>query len=109
MKMIIAVIQDQDAHDTAGALVAGGYRSTRLSSTGGFLRSGNTTLLIGVEDNKVDEVCAIIREVCQARTQIVNPITPMATTLETFTGFPVEVVVGGAIIFVLDVERFERA
>ena len=109
MKMISAVIQDQDSHEAAGALVAAGFRSTRLSSTGGFLRSGNTTLLIGVEDKKVEEVCQIIRDVCQSRTQVVNPVTPMASTLESFTSFPVEVVIGGAIIFVIDVERFERA
>ncbi|NLN84191.1 MAG: hypothetical protein GX138_07555 [Firmicutes bacterium] len=109
MKMVIAVIQDQDAHEAAGALVAAGFRSTRLSSTGGFLRSGNTTLLIGVEDEEVDKVCEVIREVCQARKQVVNPITPMASTLDTYSSFPVEVVVGGAIIFVLDVTRFERA
>ncbi|MCE5197262.1 MAG: cyclic-di-AMP receptor [Negativicutes bacterium] len=109
MKMVIAVIQDQDARKAADALVAGGFRSTRLSSTGGFLRAGNTTLLIGVEDKQVEEVCQIIRNECEARTQIVNPITPMASTIESFSTFPVEVVVGGAIIFVIDVERFERA
>ncbi len=104
MKLILAIIQDEDAPATLQALVERGYRVTRIASTGGFLRQGNTTLLIGVEDHQVPEVVEILRRCCRTRTSYL-PVAVEATGL--LQAHMIEVEIGGATIFVLDVERFE--
>ena len=104
MKLILAIIQDEDAPTTIQALVDRGHRVTRIASTGGFLRQGNTTLLIGVEDLRVPEVIEILRRCCRTRTSYL-PVAVEATGL--LQAHMIEVEVGGATIFVLDVERFE--
>ena len=78
------------------------------SSTGGFLRIGNTTVFCGVDDDKVDEVIQLIRESCPNRTQFVTPLPPVMEPGEVHIPTPIEKHVGGATIFVLDVERFEK-
>jgi uncharacterized protein YaaQ len=109
VKLIVAVIQDKDSMRLIEALVEGGYRATKLASTGGFLREGNTTLLIGVEEDQVDDLIAIVKKTCRSREQLVTPISPVGGPTDLYVPYPVEVVVGGATIFVLDVERFEKA
>lgn len=109
MKLIVAVVQDKDAIKLVEALVEKGHRATKLASTGGFLKEGNTTLLVGTEDNKVKEVVSVIKSVCKSREQLVTPLTPVGGPADSYVPYPVEVVVGGATIFVLDVEHFERA
>ena len=110
MKMIVAVVQDKDSIKLLERLIEGGYRATKLASSGGFLKAGNTTLLIGVEQEKVSTVIDIIKETCHSREQLVTPMSPVGTSgSESFLPFPVEVVVGGATIFVLNVEEFHRA
>lgn len=64
MKLIIAIIRDEDSDPASQALVEAGFRVTRIASTGGFLRRGSTTLMIGVEDEKVDEAIQVIQENC---------------------------------------------
>lgn len=109
MKMVVAVVQDKDSIRLLESLVSEGYRATKLASTGGFLKSGNTTLLIGVEDKKVNHVIEIIKDTCHSREQLITPMSPVGTSgTESFLPYPVEVVVGGATIFVLDVESFHR-
>jgi uncharacterized protein YaaQ len=108
MKLIIAVIQDKDAPKLLENLVQKGFRATKLATTGGFLREGNSTLFIGTENEKVDEVMRIIEKVCQSREQLVTPLTPVGGPAESFVPFPVEVMIGGATIFVVDVERYEK-
>ena len=90
------------------ALLEREYRATRLHSSGGFLRQSNATVLVGVEDGRVDDVVGIVRESCRARTQVVNPMPPLMEPGEFFMPYPLEVEVGGATVFVLPVERFER-
>ncbi|MCL2547756.1 MAG: cyclic-di-AMP receptor [Symbiobacteriaceae bacterium] len=109
MKLIIAVVQDQDVQKANGALISAGFRTTRFASSGGFLRSGSTTMLVGVEDDQVTTACDILKSVCQARTKMVTPMTPMAGSVDSFIPFPVEVVVGGVNLFVVNIERYERA
>ena len=107
MKLIVAIINNDDANAVMNGVTKAGYSATRLSTTGGFLRAGNVTLLLGVENNKVDEVVNIIGEHSKQRKQI----TPVNTTYigETMlSSMPVEVTVGGATIFVLDVEQFYK-
>ncbi|MCG0239685.1 MAG: cyclic-di-AMP receptor [Firmicutes bacterium] len=108
MKLIVAVIQDKDQARLLDALTEAGFRATKLASTGGFLREGNTTLLIGVEDDRVDHALQIIRRTCKAREQLVTPLSPMGGPADAYIPFPVEVIVGGATVFVLNVERFEK-
>lgn len=108
MKLVVSVIQDKDQHKLLQGLVDAGFRATKLASTGGFLREGNTTLLIGVEDEKVDQVIEIVRRNCQAREQLVTPLSPMGGPADSYIPYPIEVLVGGGTIFVLDVEQFEK-
>ncbi len=108
MKLVVAVIQDKDAHKLLQALMEAGHRVTKLASTGGFLREGNTTLLVGVTDDKVDDVVSIIRRTCKAREELVTPLAPMGGPADSYIPYPVEVLVGGATVFVLSVERFEK-
>jgi uncharacterized protein YaaQ len=108
VKLIVAVIQDKDASRLVESLVERGYRATKLASTGGFLKEGNTTLLIGAEDPSVDDVVGIIKHTCKSRQQLVTPLTPVGGPVDSYVPFPVEVMVGGATVFVVNVERFER-
>ncbi|HLV44903.1 MAG TPA: cyclic-di-AMP receptor [Aggregatilineales bacterium] len=107
MKLIIAILQSIDEDHTIKALVKAGYRVTRAASTGGFFRQGNTTLMTGVEDHQVEEVMAILRRTCKQRTRLLpaspDPIEPISMWMPT-----VEVPVGGATVFILDVARFEQ-
>ncbi|WP_053954881.1 cyclic-di-AMP receptor [Inediibacterium massiliense] len=109
MKLIIAIIHDEDAPHLVKKLTQEGYRVTKLSSTGGFLRSGNTTILVGVEKEKVSQVIDIIKEKCKSRKEMAPAPTPIMGNAGIFVGHPVEVQVGGATIFVVDVEQFEKA
>lgn len=105
MKLIVAIVHKDDAGTVTQRLSRAGFMSTRLSTTGGFLRAGNVTLLIGTEEEKVDGVIAILDECCSKRTEIVNTATGNYAE-QFFSTLPVEVTVGGATVFVLDVDRF---
>ncbi|MED4601110.1 cyclic-di-AMP receptor [Paenibacillus validus] len=108
MKLVIAVVQDKDSNRLSNALIKAGFRATKLASTGGFLRAGNTTFLIGTEDDRVNEALQVIKANCKIREQMVTPVSPMGGTTDSYIPFPVEVQVGGAAVFVLPVERFEH-
>jgi uncharacterized protein YaaQ len=108
MKLIVAIIHNEDAGALVNALLERDHRATRLQSSGGFLKQSNATVIVGVEEDRVDEVVAIIRENCTSRTQVVNPMPPIMEPGEFFMPYPLEVEVGGATVFVLPVERFER-
>ena len=101
MKLVIAVVQRQDAGELLEALTALGHRVTRISSEGGFLHEGNVTLLIAVEDQAVNPLLRTIREHCYTRTRYVSPLPPVAESGEFYPPVPVEVQIGGATIFVL--------
>lgn len=106
MKMILAIINQDDANMVTNGLMHEGYSVTKLSTTGGFLRAGNMTILVGVDDDKVKDVIDIIKKHSHSRRQVIP------TTSELGMGFypsmPVEVTVGGATVFVLNVDHFER-
>ena len=106
MKLIIAIINYDDAGAVVQSLTKSGFSSTRLSTTGGFLLAGNVTLLIGVEEEKVQEAVDIIRKHSHSRRQLMPAITEMSHGFMPV--MPVEFTVGGATLFVVDVERFER-
>lgn len=106
MKLIIAVVQDQDSNRLAKALLEHNFRTTKLASTGGFLRSGNTTFMIGTEENRVEKALQIIKENCSSREQLVAPSSPMGGNADSYVPYPIEVQVGGATVFVLPVDNF---
>ncbi|WP_078378409.1 cyclic-di-AMP receptor [Sutcliffiella halmapala] len=108
MKLIMAVVQDKDSNKLLSALVEHNFRATKLASTGGFLKSGNTTFMIGTEDIRVQKALDIIKENCQHRQQLVAPVSPMGGNADSYVPYPVEVEVGGATVFVLPVEQFHQ-
>lgn len=108
MKLILAVVQDQDSNRLLNKLVEHRFQATKLASTGGFLKSGNTTFMIGTEDERVDKALQIIKENCQSRDQLVAPVSPMGGNADSYVPHPVQVEVGGATVFVLPVEQFHH-
>jgi uncharacterized protein YaaQ len=108
MKLIVAIVHNEDAGALVDALLDREYRATRLHSSGGFLKQSNATVIVGVEDDQVDTIVDIVRATCTSRTQIVNPMPPIMEPGEFFMPYPLEVEVGGATVFVLPVERFEQ-
>lgn len=108
MKLVVAVVQGEDAHKAVAALTDKGISSTRITSSGGFLQQGNVTLLIGLEDAQVPDALEIIRENCHERSRYLTPVPPLAEPGEFFMAYPVEVQVGGATVFVMTVDSFEK-
>ncbi len=106
MKMILAIINQDDANLVVNGLMQSGYSVTKLSTTGGFLRAGNTTILVGVEDEKVDKVLNIIHQHSHSRRQVIPTYTEPGMGYSP--SMPVEVTVGGATVFVLNVDSFQR-
>ena len=96
MKLIFAIVNKDDSNVVSSALTRGGFSVTKLATTGGFLQAGNTTFLVGTDDTRVDEVLSIIEK----------HSTNYGTT--TYASFPVEVTVGGATVFVMSVDRYEK-
>ncbi len=107
MKLIVAIIQDEDASRLVSQLMKNGFGATKLATTGGFLRAGNTTLLIGVDDEKLQAAMKIIEEVCKSRKQITTA-SPAMGSMPGAAACPVEVTVGGATVFVLSVDQFVK-
>jgi uncharacterized protein YaaQ len=108
VKLVVAVVQAEDAGGLLTRLTERGFRATRIKTAGGFLRETNATIFLGVEDERIEAALQVIRENCVTRQQYVNPVPPVMEPGELFLPYPVEVEVGGATIFVLHVARFER-
>ncbi len=106
MKLVFAVVNGDDTHRVGKALAEGGYFATKLASTGSFLSSGNTTFMICTDDDKVQGAVDIIGEKSRKRKHLIQ--SAPSTGIGSSATFPVEVSVGGATIFVTDVERFEK-
>ncbi|MFD1337383.1 cyclic-di-AMP receptor [Oceanobacillus iheyensis] len=106
MKLIITVIQDKDSNRLVNALGEQNYKTTKLATTGGFLKEGNTTLMIGCNDEDVDHALEIIKDNCSHREQMVAPISPMGGNADSYIPKPVKVEVGGATVFILPIESF---
>lgn len=108
MKLIIAVVQDQDSSKLSHVLIEHDFRATKLASTGGFLKAGNTTFMIGIEDERLQEALDIIKQNCQSRDQAAPPLSPLSGNVDAYVPYPVEVPVGGATVFVLPIEQFHQ-
>lgn len=107
MKLVYAVVNNDDSHSVSSSLTKAGYSATKLASTGGFLMSGNTTFLICTDNERVDDVIEIIKKCSRRRKQYV-PASNMSGIEMQAASFPLEVPVGGATVFVTDIERFEK-
>ncbi len=107
MKLVMAVLQHEDEDALVQALEEANIGSTRIGSSGGFLRASNVTMMMAVADDQVDRVLDLLRQHCKRRTRHLYPLLPNLEARERFLGsIPVEV--GGAMVFILPVERMER-
>ncbi|HLR21508.1 MAG TPA: cyclic-di-AMP receptor [Tissierellaceae bacterium] len=104
MKLIVAIVQDQDAPSLIEELTENRFGVTKLSSTGGFLKAGNTTLLIGIEEENIEKVINIVERNCKTR-EISTSLLTVSMPGDTYMPYPLEVKVGGATLFILDVEQ----
>jgi uncharacterized protein YaaQ len=108
MKLVVCIVHNRDKGKITDELVKAGFKFTVIGSTGGFLREGNTTFLIGVEEEETTALFELISQNCKAREQLVNVMPFEAAPPGAFIPSPVKVPVGGAVVFSLNVDRFER-
>ncbi len=108
MKLVMAIINSEDSRNLLDRLARRGFQATVTASSGGLLRIANTTVFCGVDDAKVEEVLSVIRESCPDRVQYVTPLPPVMEPGEVHIPTPVEKRMGGAAIFVLSVDHFEK-
>lgn len=104
MKLVIGIINNDDANDLLAEITKASFQATKLSTSGGFLKLGNVTVLVGVEDDKVQEVVEIFKTCCSRRTQMI-PTTPPYLGEGFVSAAPVQVTIGGATLFIIDVEK----
>jgi len=105
MKLVIAIVYNRDRQRLYDALVGRDFRFTIISTTGGFLREGNTTVVIGVEEERKDALLGLIGEVCQTRERLVNVTPPAPEHIGAMVASPMKIQIGGAKVFVLPVEE----
>lgn len=108
MKLVVCIVHNRDKGKVSDELVRAGFKFTIIGSTGGFLREGNTTFLIGTEEEEVPGLLRVVESHSQAREQVVNVMPYEAGAAGGFVATPVKVPVGGAVVFVLDVSEFHR-
>ncbi len=106
MKLILAIVNSEDAPVVLSELTGNGFIVTKLSTSGGFLRAGNVTMFLGVEEDRVQAALDIIKEFSSQRKESV-PISS-GYMGDAMLSLPVEVTVGGATVFILDVEQFYK-
>ena len=107
MKLILAVIQNEDEDALTEAMEVEGFAITRIGSSGGFLRASNVTLMTAVEDTQVQRVAELLGKHCKRRTKQLHPWVPSMEARERFLG-PIPVEIGGAAVFIVNLERVEK-
>ncbi len=108
MKLVVCIVHNRDKNRVTDELVKAGFKFTVIGSTGGFLREGNTTFLIGVQEDEIESLMGVVQQNCQSREQVVNVMPFDAGPQGGFMSNPVKVPVGGAVVFVMPVEEFRR-
>ncbi|MFN3728724.1 MAG: cyclic-di-AMP receptor [Fimbriimonadaceae bacterium] len=108
MKLVFCIVHSRDKTKITDELIKAGFKFTVIGSTGGFLREGNATIVVGVEDDEVQNLLKVIAQNCKTRDQLVNVMPFEAAPAGAFIPSPIKVPVGGAVVFVMPVERFER-
>ena len=107
MKAVIAVVQGQDSVRLGNALRENGVPFTTIDSTGGFLRERNATFLIGINEDRMENLMELLAANCHTRSEYVSSYPSAFDPAEFYMPRPIEVQVGGSSVWVLDVERFE--
>lgn len=107
MKLILAIVNNDDSAKASSALTEAGFSVTRLSTTGGFLMVGNTTFLIGTEDDKAKDAVEILKKHCTSRKRVQSSTSSFGVGMGNMS-LQEEVTVGGATVFVLDVAQMEK-
>lgn len=108
MKLLFAIVSDEDSIQLTNNLNSKGFSATKLCSTGGFLKSGNTTFLVAIDEDKVDQALSVIGETCKSRRRMIAPEKLPGSFSSFNTTMPVEVNVGGATVFILNIEQFHK-
>ena len=108
MKLLFAIIQNDDAKPLTRELVEHNIRVTRISSSGGFLSGGNQTLMIGVEKDRLQDALDIIKSKSHRRETILPASMPHLGHIMDTATMPLTVTIGGAVVFVVDAESFYR-
>jgi uncharacterized protein YaaQ len=108
MQLVVAIVHSDDAPGLLDALTKRSYRATRINTAGGFLKESNATILLGVQEEQVDDLLVTIQNNCQTRSQYINPLPPVMEPGEFYMPYPVEVQIGGATVFVLEIDSFGR-
>jgi len=107
VKLVIAIVQDEDSENLIRSLNENNFKVTKISSTGGFLKAGNVTILSGIEDDELDKFMGILEENSKTR-EVKRTIQPVNIPGQAMIPVPITVKVGGATIFVTDVVDFKR-
>ncbi|MBG93524.1 MAG: hypothetical protein CL792_06030 [Chloroflexi bacterium] len=107
-KLCFIVVSDADAGKLSEQMSAKGFASTKIGSSGGFLRRGNVTLITGVASSRLDELLSLVESLCHARKELVPAQTLPFLGEGAFSAEPIEVRAGGAVVFVTNVEKFEK-
>jgi len=108
MKMLVAIVSKDDAEKTVAALTKADFRATRIDSVGGFLKEKNSTILVGVDAKKVNAAMKIIGTEAKSHKETLAPTPTMSGAGDFVMADPIEVTVGGATVFVLNVDQFKR-
>jgi len=108
MKLVVAIVQDEDAMKLVEELTKAEFRVTKLATTGGFLKAGNTTLISGVPKEELPKIMKIIEDICSSRKKVTTVSNGTPWSNSAYVPYPIEVTIGGATIFVLDVEQFKK-
>ncbi len=108
MKLVFAIVHDEDSPRLMAEMNRIGYRVTKLNSSGGFLRSGNTTLMMVVEEAQQEDVLETIRQYSSSRKAAINTSVTPSSMGGSYIPYPVEITVGGATVFIVNVEHFEK-
>jgi uncharacterized protein YaaQ len=107
MKLLIGIVNSDDASELLIEMNKASFQATKFATSGGFLKTGNVTFLVGVEDERVDELISVFENCCSRRTQMV-PTAPPFIGEGFLSAAPVEITIGGATIFILDIEKFVK-
>lgn len=107
MKLVIAIIQDEDSENLIKTLNENNFKVTKISSTGGFLKSGNVTILSGIDDEDKDKFMKILEKNSKTR-EVKRTIQPINIPGQAMIPVPISVKVGGATIFVVEVFDFKK-
>lgn len=108
MKLIIVIVQKEDAPVLSSTLIQKGFYVTKLATTGGFLKEGNVTFLIGADSEKIEEIKSVIKDTCKSRDIIISNPTPYPLSEGADINFGLTTKIGGATIFILNIDEFEK-